>query len=51
MYFDPGTGSIIIQVLLAALATMGTFLIAFKTKIKALFSRKKAKKEDKKDEQ
>lgn len=50
MYFDPGSGSIIIQILLAALATISTVFVAFKSKIVAFFSKKKNKKEDKKKE-
>ena len=51
MYFDPGSGSIIIQILLAALATISTVFVAFKSKIVAFFSKKKNKKEDKKEKQ
>ncbi len=41
MYFDPGSGSVIIQILLASLATIGTFFVMFKTKIKSFFHKKK----------
>ena len=47
MYFDPGSGSIIIQSLLAIIATVSMFFVAFRTKIKSFFMKKK---EDKKDE-
>lgn len=40
MYFDPGTGSLIIQVLVAALAAAGAMVLAFKTRIKGWFSKK-----------
>ena len=50
MYFDPGSGSIIIQVVLAALATISTLFVAFKTKIVSFFTKKKNKKEVKKEE-
>ena len=30
MYFDPGTGSLIIQVLVAAIASIGAFFAIFK---------------------
>ena len=43
MYFDPGTGSLIIQVLLAFLASIGAFLITFRTKITSFFKGKKEK--------
>lgn len=31
MYFDPGTGSMIIQMLIATIAGVGAFFVAFKT--------------------
>ena len=46
MYFDPGTGSMIIQIIIAALASVGTLLIAFKNNIINFFT--KDKKSDKK---
>ena len=49
MYFDPGTGSLIIQLLLAAVASVGAFFAIFKGKIKRLF--KKETKEEKKVKQ
>ena len=33
MYFDPGTGSMLIQILVASIAGVGAFFIAFKTTI------------------
>ncbi len=40
MYFDPGTGSLVIQLLLAFFASIGAFFAFFRTKIKGLFHRK-----------
>ena len=37
MYFDPGTGSLIIQILIAGLASIGAFFALFKTKIGNIF--------------
>ena len=34
MYFDPGTGSLVVQLLLAFVASITTFLIVFKNNIK-----------------
>jgi hypothetical protein len=51
MYFDPGSGSIIIQILLAALATISTLFVAFKAKIVSFFTKKKNKKKDDKNEE
>lgn len=48
MYFDPGTGSMIIQMLIAALASVGVFFVAFKSKISKFF-KGIGKKHDKKD--
>lgn len=45
MYFDPGTGSLIVQLFLACIAGFTSFLIMFKTNIKAFFSKFKKKKE------
>lgn len=43
MYFDPGTGSMIIQMLIAAIAGLGAFWVAFKTNflniVRKLFKR------------
>ncbi len=49
MYFDPGTGSLIIQMILACIAGITSFFIVFKTNVKAFFSNRKAKKELKKE--
>lgn len=45
-YIDPGTGSLIIQILLAALVGAGFAVKIFWTKIKSFFSRVFAKKRD-----
>ncbi|MDR0947308.1 MAG: hypothetical protein LBM87_06165 [Ruminococcus sp.] len=42
MYIDPGTGSIIIQILIGGLAGISFLGYAFKAKIKSLFTKKKA---------
>lgn len=47
MYFDPGSGSIIIQSLLAIIATVSMFLVTFRAKIKSFFVKRE---EDIKDE-
>ncbi len=47
MYFDPGTGSIIIQLIVGFIAGFGAFFVAFRTKIKSFFTRKKHNKNDK----
>ena len=44
MYFDPGTGSLIIQLLIAGLAFIGAFFALFKNKLVSII--KKEKKED-----
>ena len=46
MYFDPGTGSMIIQMLVAALAGVGVFFVTVKTNFIA-FIKRKGKKHDK----
>lgn len=33
MYFDPGTGSMIVQIIIASIAGVGAFFITFKTTI------------------
>lgn len=52
MYFDPGTGSLIIQLLLAGLASIGAFFALFRTRIKNFFHKDKTvdEKKEKKDE-
>ena len=42
MYFDPGTGSLIIQAIIATLAVAGGYFAATKTKLKNFFSKKKS---------
>ena len=46
-YIDPGTGSIILQALLGALAAIGTTITIYYQKIKNFFSRFKKKKDKK----
>ncbi len=48
MYFDPGTGSLIIQLLVAGLASIGAFFALFKNKIVSMIKKEKNsnKKED-----
>ena len=46
-YLDPGSGSVLIQLLIAGLLGAGFILKASWSKIKAFFSRSKATKEDK----
>jgi len=41
MYIDPGSGSVILQVVLAALLGVGVTIKLFWGKIKSLFSQKK----------
>ena len=48
MYFDPGTGSLIVQLIVAGIASVGAFFAMSKGKIKSLFHKKV--KEEKKDE-
>ena len=45
MYFDPGTGSLIVQLVLACIAGFTSFLVVFKTNIKAFFSKFNKKKD------
>lgn len=42
MYIDPGSGSVILQVILAALLGIGVTVRLFWGKIKTLFSRKES---------
>ena len=44
-YLDPGTGSMVIQVLIASLAAVGVAVKSFWTQIKIFFSRLLNKKE------
>ena len=45
MYFDPGTGSMIIQIVVAAIASVGALFIAFKDSIKSFFRGSRVKNE------
>ena len=45
MYFDPGTGSMIIQIVVASIASIGALFIAFKDSIKSFFGGSKMKNE------
>lgn len=49
MYFDPGTGSLIIQMLLAFFAGIASFFVIFKNQIKAFFAKNKKNKVEKKE--
>ena len=40
MYFDPGTGSMIIQIIIGVIAGGGALIVAFKNKIVGLFKGK-----------
>ena len=48
MYFDPGTGSMLIQMVIALFAGVGAFFVTFKTNflslIKGIFEKKNEKK-------
>ena len=48
MYFDPGTGSMLIQTVIALFAGVGAFFVTFKTNflslIKGIFKKKNEKK-------
>lgn len=43
MYFDPGTGSMVVQMVIASIAGVGAFFVTFKTNffgfIKGMFKR------------
>lgn len=41
MYFDPGTGSLIIQLLIAGLASIAAFFAFFKNKLKSIIKNEK----------
>lgn len=45
MYFDPGTGSLLIQLLVASIASVGAFFALFRKKLVSILKREK--KEDK----
>ncbi len=42
MYFDPGSGSIIIQVVLAAIATFSALIYSFRSIITSIFKKNKS---------
>ena len=44
MYFDPGTGSLIVQLFLACVAGFTSFLFVFRNNVKAFFSKFNKKK-------
>ena len=46
MYLDPGSGSVLLQVILAAIMGIGVAVGAFWGKIKTAFQKKSDKKED-----
>ena len=48
MYFDPGTGSMLIQIIVAAIASIGALFITFKTSIINFFKGVHGKNEKKK---
>ena len=50
-YLDPGSGSILLQLLLAALLGVGVILRTQWSKIKSLFARKDASLDDEDDEE
>lgn len=41
MYFDPGTGSLLVQALIASIAVVGGYFAIAKTKLKNLFTKNK----------
>ena len=47
MYFDPGTGSMVVQMLIAAIAGVGAFFVTFKTNfmsfVKGIFKKNEKK--------
>ena len=48
MYFDPGTGSMIFQIVIAAIASVGALFVTFKDSILSFFRRRKNEDEVKK---
>jgi len=48
-YLDPGTGSLIIQLLIGGLAALGISIKVFWKQIKGLFNKNKTNKEDNKN--
>jgi len=51
MYLDPGSGSVILQVLIAGLLAMGVFFRVFWQKLKAYFGKGKSETLAAEDEQ
>lgn len=45
MYFDPGTGSMLVQVIIATMAGVGAFFVTFKTNFLTLIKGKRKKDE------
>ena len=41
MYLDPGFGSMLIQIIVAAIAACGAYLLIFRNKISEMFKRRK----------
>lgn len=50
-YLDPGSGSFLLQLLIAGIAGMGIFIGAQWSKIKTIFSKKKAETDDETDDE
>ena len=50
MYFDPGFGSIIIQLVVAGIAAAGTVWVVMKARVKGWFGKKSSQKTDDKKE-
>ena len=48
MYFDPGTGSMIIQIIVASIASIGALFITFRDSIMGFFKKGKSKDEKRK---
>ncbi len=49
LYIDPGSGSYLIQIIIAAILGVGFFFKSFWYSIKSFFTGTKSKKEEKKD--
>lgn len=47
MYFDPGTGSMLVQILVATIAGVSAFFVAFKSSLIDFFKEKVTKKKHK----
>ena len=45
MYFDPGTGSMLVQVIIATVAGVGAVFVSFRSNIMAFFRGRKLKNE------